>query len=90
MAIKKYHIKKEGRLVTVKDRDGKTVYSSTRHTVVRADRHPYISGFSKLVDFGNSYSGLLKKVQKSPSRSIRSYWENVGTYTLDVMARNKR
>ena len=90
MAIKKYHIKKEGRLVTVKDRNGSTVYSSTRHSVVRADKHPCVSGFSKLVDFGNSYSGLLKKVQQSPSQSIRRYWENVGTYTLDVMADNNR
>ncbi|MCH3993383.1 MAG: hypothetical protein LKH27_08455 [Prevotella sp.] len=90
MALKNYRIKKEGRLVTVTDHNGSTVYSSTRHSVVRADRHPYISGFSKLVDFGNSYSGLLKKVQKAPSQSIRSYWENVGTYTLDVMVDNNK
>jgi hypothetical protein len=90
MALKNYHIRKEKDMIQVMDDDNYVVYSSTRHSVVQKDRHPYISGFSKLVDFGNSYSGLLKKVQKAPSLSIRSYWENVGTYTLDVMADNNK
>ena len=90
MALKNYHIRKEKDMIQVMDDDNHVVYSSTRHSVVQKDRHPYISGFSKLVDFGNSYSGLLKKVQKAPSQSIRSYWENVGTYTLDVMVDNNK
>jgi hypothetical protein len=44
----------------------------------------------KLVDFGSSYRDLLKEVQRSPSQSIRNYWENVGTYTLDIIADNNR
>lgn len=90
MAIKKYHIKKDNGLTMVQDSEGRVVYSSTRHSIVRVDKHPYLAGFSKLADFGSSYHKLLKNVQRSPSHSIRKYWENVGTYTLNVMADNDR
>ena len=90
MTVKKYHIKKDDGLIMVKDSDGSTVYSSTRHSIVKVDKHPYLAGFSKLVDFGSSYRELLKEVQRSPSQSIRKYWENVGTYTLDIIADNNR
>lgn len=88
MTVKKYHIEKDDDLIMVKNNKGRVVYYSNRHSVVRVDKHPYLAGFSKLVDFGSSYRELLKNVQRSPSQSIRKYWENVGTYTLDVMADN--
>ena len=88
MIAQKYHIKKDDDLIMVKNNEGRVVYSSNRNSVVRVDKHPYLAGFSKLVDFGSSYREFLKNVQRSPSQSIRKYCENVGTYTLDVMADN--
>jgi hypothetical protein len=90
MALKNYHIRKEKDMIQVMDDDNHVVYSSTRHSVVQKDRHPYITGLSKLIDFSSSYRELLDRVQKSPSQSIRKYWENVGTYTLDVMTDNNK
>ncbi len=88
MAMKNYHIRKDDDVNRVMDNDNRVVYSSVRHSAVRVDKHPYLSGFSKLIDFGSSYQELLKDIHRSPSQSIRNYWENVGKYTLDVMADN--
>jgi hypothetical protein len=90
MALKNYHIRKERDMIRVTDDDNRVVYSSTRHSVVQMDKHPYITGCSRLFDFGNSYRELLDRVQRSPSQSIQKYWENVGTYTLNVLADNNK
>lgn len=87
MAKTKYHIKKHhNNAVYVLDDEGNVVYTSTRHSLVQPDSHPYLSGFLKIADMGSSYDRLLKRVHKSPTKSIQDYWDNIGSYTMNVIA----
>lgn len=84
----KFHIKKQGNSISIIDEDGNILYTSARHSVAKKEKHPYLSGFSKIVDFGDSYSDLLNMVRSDTvSNRIRSYWENTGNYVLDVLTR---
>lgn len=84
----KIHIKRHGNFITVVDDSGRVLYSSILHPVAKWDHHPYISGFSKIADLGEDYSEMLSKVRsETTSDRIRSYWENVGHYMLDIATR---
>lgn len=61
------------------------LYRAHRHYVTNPDKHPYISGFSKIADWYDSYNELLRIVRKSPTTAIRNYWDNVGSYVLDAV-----
>ena len=83
MTKKRFQIKREGKLITILDGDGHTLYSSARHSIVKKDSHPYLTGFSKIADLGDSYSEILALLQMSnTSNRIRNYWNNVGNYAL--------
>lgn len=89
MANKKYRIKKNGSRFFVFNDHGTLVFKSRRHSPIKRDKHPYLTGFSKIADFGESYEELLKRIEEQDSSNrIRRYWENVGTYALNVMAEN--
>lgn len=88
MTKNKIQIKREGKLITVLDEKGHVLCSSTRHSVVRKDKHPYMTGFSKIADLGNSYSEMLTLLRlNNTSNRIRDYWENVGNYALNIMTK---
>lgn len=88
MTKNKIQIKREGKLITVLDEKGHVLCSSTRHSVVRKDEHPYMTGFSKIADLGNNYSEMLTLLRlNNTSNRIRDYWENVGNYALNIMTK---
>lgn len=54
-------------------------------SIRKRDKHPYISGFSKLVGWNDSYSDMLSSLQRTPAQALRHYWHNVGVYTWNVV-----
>ncbi len=88
MTKNKIQIKRDGGVITVLDEEGRTLYSSARHSDIKKDNHPFMAGFSKIADLGDSYADMLTllRLNKS-SNKLKNYWENVGHYALDVMSR---
>lgn len=51
----------------------------------KKDKHPFISGFSKIIDWNNSYNKMLGDLQRTPTQAMHCYWQNVGIYTWDAI-----
>ncbi|WP_196801133.1 hypothetical protein [Prevotella sp. AGR2160] len=85
MVQKKYYIRRKSNYVFVVDNDGNVVYSSEHHSPVITDKHPFISGFTKLFGDRSMERKLRRRISLSPSARLNGYWENVGNYLVNSL-----